>query len=126
MPWVRRWNAKEITGKKEEKADASVSEVVKVALAELTSSINMSTGIVNPFDNSLAKTYIRALHKYESGLKEEAVVSYLVTELGWTSAHANDVGKLIATLNQGRYFVGGERTGLQEHYKRWKEKANLK
>ena len=126
MPWVKRWNAEEITGKKEEKTDAGVSEVVKVALAELTSSINLSTGIVNPFDNSLAKTYIRALHKYESELKAEAVVSYLIAELGWTSTHANDVGKLITTLNQGRFFRGGDKTGLQVHYKHWKEKANLK
>lgn len=123
MPWVSRWNAEEITGKKDEKTEAELSVVVKVALTELTASINMSTGIVNPFDNSLAKTYIRALHKYENELKPEAVVSFLVTELGWTSSHANDVGKLIATLNDGRYFKGGEKTGLHFYYKRWKEKA---
>lgn len=126
MPWVNRWNAEEITGKKEEKPEEEVSDIVKVALAELTASINMSTGIVNPFDNSRAKTYIRALHKYEPELKPKAVVSYLVTKLGWTSSHANDVGKLIATLNDGGFFRGGEKTGLQFHYKRWKEKANSK
>lgn len=123
MPWVNRWNAEEITGKKEEKTELRVSEIVKVALTELTSSINMSTGIVNPFDNSRAKTYVRALHKYEPGLSAEAVVSYLVAELGWTSSHANDVGNLIQTLNNGRYFIGGEKTGLQSYYKRWKENA---
>jgi len=126
MPWVSRWNAEEITGKKEEQTEEAVSDVVKVALTELTSSINVSTGIVNPFDNSRAKTYIRALHKYEPELKPEVVVSFLVTKLGWTSSHANDVGKLIATLNDGRYFRGGEKTGLQFHDKRWKEQAKKK
>lgn len=126
MPWISRWNAEEITGKKEEKLGDEVSDIVKVALAELTASINMSTGIVNPFDNSRAKTYIRALHKYEPELKPEAIVSYLVTELGWTSSQANDVGKLITTLNDGGFFRGGEKTGLQFHYKRWKEIATNK
>lgn len=126
MPWVNRWNAEEITGKKDDKTKSGVSEIVKVALSELTSSINMSTGIINPFDNSRAKTFVRALHKYEPEISAEAVVSYLVSELGWTSSHANDVGKLIETLNNGRYFIGGEKTGLQFHYKRWKEKAKSK
>ena len=62
-------------------------------------------------------------YKYESELNAHSVVSYLVAELGWTSSHANGVGKLITTLNEGRYYKGGEKTGLQVHYKRWKEKA---
>ena len=123
MPWVERWNAEEITGAKRDSGGAYVSEIVKVAMKELSSIINMSTGISHPSDNERAKTYIRALHKYESELNAHSVVSYLVAELGWTSSHANDVGKLITTLNEGRYYKGGEKTGLQVHYKRWKEKA---
>lgn len=83
----------------------------------------MRTGISHPSDKDQAKTYIRALHKYESELKAEEVVTYLVTELGWTFNHANDVGKLITTLCVGRYFHGGEKVGLQNYYKRWKEKS---
>lgn len=60
------------------------------------------------------------IYKYESELKAH---SYLVAELGWTSSHTNDVGKLITTLNEGRYYKGGEKTGLQVYYKRWKEQA---
>lgn len=126
MPWVTRWNAEEITGKKDESVDTGVSEIVKIAFTELSSCINMSTGISSPFDNERAKTYVRALHKYEPDLDSEKVVSFLVTELGWTTAHANVVGKLITTLNEGRYFRGGEKTGLQLHYKHWKEKAGKK
>ena len=123
MPWVNRWNSKEITGKKNEDVEADVSDVVKVAFSELSSCINMTTGISHPSDNSRAKTYVRALFKYEPELNPEKVVSYLVTELGWSTAHANDIGKLITTLNNGRYYVGGEKTGLQNYYKRWKEKT---
>ena len=123
MPWVVRWDAEEISGKMRVSGGVSVSEVVKVAMEELSSIINMSTGISHPSDNDRAKTYIRALHKYESELNPEAIVSYLISELGWTSSHANDVGKLITTLNEGRYYKGGEKTGLQAHYKRWKNKV---
>ncbi len=123
MPWIERWNAEEITGTKRDSGGAYVSEIVKVAMKELSSIINMSTGISHPSDNERAKTYIRALHKYESELNAHSVVSYLVAELGWTSSHANDVGKLITTLNEGRYYKGGEKTGLQVYYKRWKEQA---
>ena len=63
------------------------------------------------------------IYKYESELNAHSVVSYLFAELGWTSSHANDVGKLITTLNEGRYYKGGEKTGLQVYYKRWKEQA---
>jgi len=123
MPWIERWNAEEITGAKRDSGKTGVSEIVKVAMKELSSIINMSTGISHPSDNDRAKTYIRALYKYESELNAHSVVSYLVAELGWTSSHANDVGKLITTLNEGRYYKGGEKTGLQVYYKRWKEQA---
>lgn len=123
MPWIERWNAEEITGAKRDSGKTGVSEIVKVAMKELSSIINMSTGISHPSDNDRAKTYIRALYKYESELNAHSVVSYLVAELGWTSSHANDVGKLITTLNEGRYYKGGEKTGLQVYYKRWKEIA---
>lgn len=124
MPWVERWNATEITGKPNQTTvpQLSLSDIAKVALQELSSCINRSTGISHHLDENRAKTYVRALHKYESSLDEKDVVSYLVSELNWTTAHANDVGKLVKTLNEGRYFQGGDKTGLQAHYKRWKEK----
>lgn len=126
MPWVERWQAKEIMGREGKLYAPTVSCIVKEAMLELSNLINMSTGITHPSDNALAKTYIRALHKYEPSIDAAGVVSYLVTELGWTSAHANDVGRLITILNEGRFYRGGEKTGLQLHYKRWKDKVTKK
>lgn len=122
MPWVVRWNAVEITGKQADVPTSGLSEVAKVALQELTGLINMSTGISHPSDNDRAKTYVRALHKYEASLNEDNVVSYLVTELHWTSANAKEVGLLVKKLNEKKRFQGGEKTGLRTHYKRWQEK----
>lgn len=98
------------------------SEIVKNAFKELWDSINRTTGITHPMDNAKAKTYVRALHKYEPQLNADIVCSYLIRELGWQTRHAEDIRKLIDTLNNGKFYQGGERTGLQNHYKRWKNK----
>lgn len=98
------------------------SLIVQEAFKELTAVINNSTGITHPSDNSRAKTYIKTLFKYEPELNSDLVCSYLVNELSWQTKHSNDIRKLIDTLNNGKHFMGGEKTGLQHHYKRWKDR----
>lgn len=122
--WIKTWNAIEITGKKgivENYPEPTC--IVKKAMLSLTSTINMSTGISHPSDNNKAKTYILALSKYEQSLNADIVNSYLIKELGWFVRHAKDIKELIKTLNAGKFFKGGERKGLQNHYKRWKEEC---
>ena len=74
-------------------------------------------------DEKRAKTYILSLHKYESSLNADIVGSYLVRELNWDTEDAKDVEKLINTLNNGKHFQGGQRTGLQHYYKQWKDQS---
>lgn len=123
--WIKTWNAKEISGKENtnEEQFPEPSCIVKLAMQELTNSINMSTGISHPMDNDRAKTYIKALHKYEPELNPDLVGAYLVRELNWDTRHAKDIEKLIETLNEGRFFRGGQKTGLQNYYKRWKNEC---
>lgn len=96
------------------------SLIIQEAFRELSNIINPSTGISHHMDNARAKTYVRTLYKYEPELNSDLICSYLVNELGWEVKHSNDVRKLIDTLNNGKYFVGGDKIGLQNHYKRWK------
>lgn len=120
--WIKTWNAKEISGKGEKIIQlGEPSEIVILAMKDLTGSINMSTGITHPMDNDKAKTYIRALHKYEPQLIADEVSSYLIRELGWQTRHAKEIESLIKTLNNGKYFKGGETSGLQHYYKNWKK-----
>lgn len=122
--WVQTWNPVEIRGNQESVVSyPEPSCIVIKALEELTNDINMSTGIINPFDNEQAKTYILALHKYESSLDENIVGAYLIRCLGWETQHAKDIEALIKTLNSGRHFKGGNRTSLQHYYKAWQEKC---
>ncbi len=121
--WIQTWNPADIRGGQTPPSYPEPSCVVKKAMESLTSSINMSTGIHHPSDENRAKTFIRALHKYESNLDSNIVGAYLVRKLGWSANHAKDIEKLIDTLNAGRYFRGGEKTGLSNYYKRWKEQC---
>ncbi|PID64447.1 MAG: hypothetical protein CR962_01510 [Gammaproteobacteria bacterium] len=95
--WARCWGAINLkTGIKIEK-NTLPNKVVQQAFIDLTDSINLSTGITHPMDEEQCKTYIRALKKYNYEL-------------------------LIDKVNSGRHFKGGEKTGLQNHIKRWESK----
>ncbi len=121
--WIQTWNPINIRNNQNSSFYPEPSCIVKKAMESLTASINMSTGIHHPSDENRAKTYIRALHKYESPLDSNVVGDHLMRELGWSANYAKDVEKLIDTLNTGRYFKGGEKTGLSNYYKRWKEQC---
>jgi hypothetical protein len=123
--WIKTWNAKDISGKSDgsDEQFPEPTDIVKKAMMDLTGSINMSTGICHPCDNNRAKTFIKALHKYEPELNADVVCSYLIRELNWEPSDAKDIEKLINTLNQGKFFQGGDKTGLQNYYKQWKEEC---
>jgi hypothetical protein len=117
--WIDTWGPIEARSNSKASTYPELACIVKTAFASLSKSINLSTGIHNPFDEELAKTYIRVLHKYV-GLNGEQVVGYLVRELHWQTTHAEEVKGLIDKLNSGKTFKGGEKTGLQNYYNRWK------
>lgn len=121
QPLLLEINGDKITISAEEKIKKP-SIIIQEAFKELTAVINNSTGISHPSDNNRAKTYVKTLFKYEPELNSDLICSYLVNELSWQTKHANDIRKLIDTLNNGKFFNGGEKTGLQNHYKRWKER----
>ena len=118
--WIKTWNPTELRGKVTIGNFPEPSCIVKIALKELTESINMATGINSPFDEQHAKTTILALHKYEPRLDPDVVIAHLLSNLGWDIEPAKQMGQLIKTLNAGKFFKGGHHTGLQQDYKRWK------
>ena len=120
--WAKTWGAIDLsTNEPIAKIDLP-SQVVQNAFTNLSNSINMSSGITNPFDNDRCKTYIRALKKYDYEMNSQEIFSFLTTQLNWDSDNAKDVIKLIDKVNTGSYFKGGSKTGLQNHIKRWKSK----
>lgn len=118
--WAQTWAATEILSNITIYKINLPHKIVQEAFKELSKVINMSTGILHSMDNETCKTYLRALNKYDYDLSPMEINSYLMTELNWNSDNAKDVIKLIEKLNSGKHFQGGEKTGLQNHIKRWK------
>ena len=124
---VKTWNPLELRGNQGSfVAYPEPSCIVKKALEELTSDINMGTGTSHPADEKQAKTFILALHKYEASLEADVVGAYLIRELNWENEEAKKIESLINIINDGKYFQGGERTGLKDYYKKWKEECENK
>lgn len=120
--WAEAWGAIDLISGNQAISEGSLDAVVKEAFKALTSVVNMTTGISNYHDNNRCKTYLRALHKYNYELDSIGIKKFLITELDWEGKHADDVIKLINTLNEGRYFQGGEKTGLRQYIKNWKSR----
>lgn len=78
----------------------------------------------HPDDENACKTYIRTIHKYMPEVTSSQIEDILVTELNWSSGNAAQVGELLNRLKNGRTFRGGEKTGLANYYKGWKEKLH--
>ena len=122
--YLETWNPIDIRSNTRHTSEVrNPSAIVQMALKQLTNSINLSNGINHPSDNERAKTTILALHKYEPELDADLVKAYLTRELKWENDVADDLAKLIRTLDAGKFFKGGDRTGLQNHYKGWKQKC---
>ena len=120
--WAKSWGAINLDSEEKIERLPFPNKVVQEALNDLSSSINMSTGITHPMDEELCKTYLRALNKYDYNLDADEIFAYLTTELNWNSDNTNDVIKLINKLNSGGYFKGGSKTGLQSYIKDWKSR----
>lgn len=123
IEWAKAWNATELISNQKAEPTDLPDVIVQEAFNELSKIINPNSGITHHMDNERCKTYLRALNKYNYELNPINIKSYLVTNLNWVNRHAEDVIKLIEKLNSGRYFMGGEKTDLQNHINRWKSRV---
>ena len=122
--WVRRWNAECIYGEeiKGEVAEDSNLALLRIALKEMDIRMFGSKDFHHPDDENTCKTYIRTFHKYMPKVTSSQIEDILVTELNWTSGNAAQVGELLDRLKNDRTFRGGDKTGLVNYYKGWKNK----
>jgi hypothetical protein len=116
--WCQRWG---IPSSKQEKLPIlDLSNAVIRALYEVDKRINHSKGLTMP-GNDFALTAIRTLNKYEKNLNAESVKTHLITQLNWSPSLAIEFHELLTRHEKGKFFQGGEKTGLQRHYQRWVE-----
>lgn len=93
----------------------------KSKLKNLSKSLILDSEIIQSDDMYTIKTYIRALHKYESPLDDKIIEGYLVNSLQWKSVHASQFVELIQRLNSGQDFRGGNCNDInfKENYDYW-------
>lgn len=122
--WVKRWNAECVYGYKiqEVKKEDDNLALLRIALKEMDVRMFESKDFHHPDDENTCKTYIRTINKYLPSMTSSQMEDILVTELGWTSGNAAQVGELLDRLKNGRTFRGGANTGLAQFFKGWKEK----
>lgn len=120
--WVKSMNPIEMRGGETEIFE-EIDCLIMKALEELTNEINLSTGISHLGDADLAKTMIRTFFKYEMCPNADQIEGYLVSQLSWNAKGAKEFTDLIRKMNEGKYFKGGSKTGLQNYYKSWKEQC---
>lgn len=122
--WLTANNPKDLrSGNNYLKQDIDLHCIVVTALVRLTGCINMGTGLSHPSDEELAKTYVRALHRYHRPLEKDKILSYLTGTLKWRFEVAQEIIGLIEKLHAGKAFRGGktdEKT-LSHYYTMWKE-----
>ena len=124
--WVKRWNAECVYGNmiKNVSSENDNLALLRIALEEMDIRMFESKDFHHPDDENTCKTYIRTFHKYMPEVTSSQIEDILVTELNWKSGNAAQVGELLDKLKNGRTFRGGEKTGLVQYYKRWKEKLH--
>lgn len=120
LPWIKTWHPQELRGNQID-ALPEPTNTVQEAMRMLTREVNMATALTHSSDEELAKTYIRALHKYETSLDTAIISRFLKVKLGWDAAATEKVEKWIDALNNGKSFKGGAKTGLKNFYKQWQE-----
>jgi hypothetical protein len=122
--WKKRWNAQNVFSEEEEsdKEKATKTSLLEIALDEMDARMFGTKTMGHPDDVETCKTYIRAIHKYLPEASPSQIQNILTVELNWKSKDAAEVGELLQRLNEGRRFVGGQKTNLKEYYNRWKEK----
>ena len=124
--WVKRWNAECLYGDeiRDDKKEDDNLALLRIALKEMDIRMFESKNFHHPDDENACKTYIRTIHKYMPEVSSSQIEDILVTELNWSSGNAAQVGELLDRLKNGRTFRGGDKTGLSQYYKGWKEKLS--
>lgn len=121
ISWAKTWQAEEVISRQQAESYPLPSKLVITALKELTRHINLKTGITNPHDEELARSYVWALHQEEHYLPEEECTALLVGKLKWRYDHAMELTSLMAKLNQGRRIRVGSRMRPEELIRNWKK-----
>jgi hypothetical protein len=122
--WVKTRRPAEVGGAHELPAPAVIADpVVRVALMQLTSMVNLSTGLVNRRDRGYAIDVLRALIQGRRQVNPDDVYAFAIQN-GWRADGARDLRDLVSGVAAGkRYRDGGMLRSGSELLRYWEDKA---
>lgn len=91
--WEERWQPQVLGRATRAAANLIPDPVLERALTALTKSINLSTGLIHPSDQQLAKDTLRILRAHKHTVERSKLKSWAVTK-GWQPKHAEELATL--------------------------------
>lgn len=122
--WIRKHNAKPIGGQVTTLTEARhlSNPVVEQALLNLTSMVNLSTGIAHPRDRDRAVHMFRILKRNNEDI-DFAELSGWLTEHHWMSSYVDEVVELGQAIYGGKKRQAGENPWQSRVIFEWRKRA---
>lgn len=131
--WVQTWGAErlmlpgELAAASAPSPSFTLDPILRVALEELTKSVNLSTGITHSLDKAKAVNLFRLLRDAQIPFDPEAVKGWLLANENWKPSGANDVRQVAADILAGKSLqavkIGGRPAYGKADLARWRAQA---
>jgi hypothetical protein len=122
IPWARAVGAVDLMGESAAKPKgAALDPVVRRALQSLTDRINLSTGLIHPYDKAAAVSMFRILRDGGHSWTDEEVSGWALAA-GWEARHARTLAEVAAGVVAGRRYRtrGVGRSWPDDALSRWR------
>jgi hypothetical protein len=125
--WKQSWNATDVrTGEAVGSQETVTNPVVAAAMASLTTSVKLSTGLGHPSDKASAVQMFKALKKANEVYSPDEIRG-LAVRSGWRSKDARELSELGQKVLDGRPVQGSKREMWREDIVEiWRQEARKK
>ncbi len=122
--WLRGHSAQDISDSAESYSAPEIADpVVLVAMEDLTTLINMSTGLIHPSDRAMAVLIEHMLHRKGHRIDPAELYRWAIAN-SWRPEGATDLREIAERVLDGRRFRVGSRFRISaDAYKRWVAEA---
>lgn len=97
--WIDRWNPIILGEKEASRPTTTLSQVVEEKLSNLTSLINLSTGLGHPLDKKHAEDTIKKLHRAGEIINSNDIKNWAIRN-GWAPKHADQLAKIASKYSK--------------------------
>ena len=121
--WIVTWNATELGKSPSKKKEIIGNPVVVQALKNLTSYVNLSTGIAHPQDRSATIWTFKILKQNNENFLFDEIKSWLISQGHWRAAAAEDAAVIARGVLNEKSFRSGTCVWRKDIIDIWREKS---